>query len=146
MNNLQTLNRGSIGVLSTEFKVTSGGLIRFVKINGVAPTHPNVASGKYTAYADASFNTRLIAPTTAAARGYANFVSGLKTAFASSTTIDVINGLDQPFGPSGLMALDQLATPIPASDFTGATPRNPWSRAVGGTDLNNCAPGIQASF
>lgn len=147
LNAHQAGGRGAIGVVSTEFKQTAGGSLRFVKINGAAPTHANVASGRYTQYTDASLNTRVGATLpTASAAGYTAFLNVLKSDFADPAVIAVINGGNQTFGPSGLMALDALEASIPAPDFTGASGRNPWSRLVGGTDLNNCQPGKLAAF
>ncbi len=147
MNAHNTAGRGAIGVLSTEFKTTAGGQIRFVKLNGLAPTHANVAGGKYTQYTDASLNTRIGATLpTASALGYSAFLTTLKSDFSDPAVIAVINGGNQPFGPSGLMALDVLETTVPVADYTGAQGRNPWSRLVSGTDLNNCQPGKAAAF
>jgi ABC-type phosphate transport system substrate-binding protein len=143
LNKHNDFGRGAVGVTSTESKqVDVGGKWRFVKINGAAPTHANVAAGKYTQYSDASLNLRTgaILPTLSAA-GYSDFVTAFKTAFADPVTISVINGGSQTFGPSGLMALDALVSPVPTPDFTGASGRNPWSRLVGNTDLNNCQSG-----
>lgn len=139
--------RGAVGVLTTETKQTAGGNFRFVKIDGVAPTHAGVASGQYTKYSDASLNTRIGATLpTASAAGYSSFLTKLKSDFSDPAVISVINGGSQTFGASGLMALDVLESPVPAADFTGASGRNPWSRLVGGSDLNNCQPGKLASF
>ena len=139
--------RGAVGVLTTEHKQSPSTKWRFVKINGLAPTHANVASGKYTFYADAALNLRVGSDLpTLAANGYPNFINKLKSAFADPMIIRVLNGSAQSFGPSGLMALDNLLSPIPSPDFTGAEGRNPWSRSVGGTQLNNCQPGTMANF
>lgn len=142
LENHNRQSRGSIGVLSTEFRQSPAGLLRFVKANGVAPNHAGVASGEYQYYVDAALNTRtgLNLPT-ATALGYTNFLTRLRTSFASPAIIAVINGLPQTFGPTGLMALDALAVPVPAPDFTGAASRNPWSRLVGAAVLNNCQAG-----
>lgn len=138
----QTAGRGAIGVLSTETKQTAAGAFRFVKINGYAPTHANVARGLYTTYSDASINLRAgTTLPTLSALGYSNFVTVFKTAFANPATIAVINAGPQPFGPAGLMAMDAIASPLPKPDFTGVDGRNPWSRLVGNTDLNNCQAG-----
>ena len=143
----QSRARGAIGVLSTEYKQTAGGAVRFVKVNGVAPTHAQVAAGNYTYYTDASLNTRVgaVSPTASAA-GYPAFITLLKNSFANPATVAVINAGNQTFGPSGLMALDVLASPVPAADYTGVSGRNPWSRLVGGTELNNCQSGKAAAF
>lgn len=146
MNAHQAGGRGAIGVLSTEYKQTAAGSIRFVKVNGMAPTHANVAAGRYTQYTDASINTRVGTLPTASAAGYSAFLTRLKSDFADPSVIAVINSGNQTFGPSGLMALDALESPVPAPDFSGATGRNPWSRLVGGADLNNCQPGKLAAF
>jgi len=139
--------RAAIGVLTTEIKQTAAGLFRFVKVNGLAPTHANVARGRYTQYADASLNTRIGATLpTASALGYSAFLTTLKSDFSDPAVIAVINGGSQTFGPSGLMALDVLETSVPTPDYTGAQGRNPWSRLVSGTDLNNCQPGKAAAF
>ena len=147
MNAHQSGNRGAIGTLSTEFKVASAGSIRFVKINGIAPTYAGVASGQYTQYGDISLNTRIgVTLPTASALGYPAYLTFVKSSFANPATIEVVNGSNQPFGPSGLVALDQLVTPtVPPADYTGATARNPWSRVTSGV-LNNCQPGKAAAF
>lgn len=145
MEGLNANGHGAIGTLSTEYKQTPAGQLRFTKIGGVAPTHAQVASGAYQYYTDASLNTRIGTLPTASALGYPAFLTLLKNNFANPATVDVINAGDQTFGPSGLMALDALATPVPAADFSGATPRNPWSRLVGGSSLNNCQSG-KANF
>lgn len=147
LNKHQDGLRGAIGVLTTETKQAAGGKFRFVKINGLAPTHANVAGGKYTQYSDASLNTRVGATLpTASAPGYSSFLTKLKSDFADPAVVAVINGGAQTFGPAGLMALDSLGSPVPAADYTGASGRNPWSRLVGGTDLNNCQTGKAAAF
>ena len=103
----------------------------------------------YTYYGDVSLNLRnatvnSVGPTLSLT-GYSAFVNALRANFANPATIEIINGSNQPFGPSGLMALDAIASPLVASlDFTGATARNPWSRLVGNTTLNNCQPGKKA--
>lgn len=135
-------NRGAIGTLTTESKQSDAGKWRFVKISDKAPTHANVASGAYTAYGDSSINIRAtLSPSdglgTFEQPGYTQFVAALKAAFADPATIKIINGDPQPWGPSGLMALDALASPIPVPDFTGASARNPWTRVANGS-LNNC--------
>lgn len=147
MEGHQNQSRGAIGVLSTEYKQDVAGKIRFVKINGVAPTHAGVASGAYQQYADASLNTRVGATLpTASAAGYSAFLTTLKNSFANPATIAVINAGGQTFGASGLMALDALASTVPAADYDGSEGRNPWSRLVGGTALNNCQSGKAAAF
>ena len=125
--------------------------MRFTKINGVMPTYAGVASGAYTFYGDVSLNQRVAtangAVGTQAALGYPAYITAMKANFANPATIEIINGSSQPFGPSGIMALDALATPtVPVADFTGATARNPWSRLVGGSTLNNCQPGKAAKL
>lgn len=161
LNTHDTGGRGAIGTLSLEYKQTSANNVRFTKINGVLPTYAGVASGAYTFYGDVSLNKRITNPPagnfgsppvasnpaasgTDAALGYTTFIDKLKANFANPAIVEVINGSNQPFGPSGIMALDALAVPIPVADFTGATARNPWSRLVGGTTLNNCQPGKAA--
>lgn len=151
MNTHDTAGRGSIGVLSLEYKQTLANNVRFTKINGVMPTYAGVASGAYTFYGDVSLNQRVAtangAVGTQAALGYPAYITAMKANFANPATIEIINGSSQPFGPSGIMALDALATPtVPVADFTGATARNPWSRLVGGSTLNNCQPGKAAKL
>ncbi len=147
MNKHQAEGRAAIGTLSTEYKQVAGGSIRFAKANGVAPTYKGVASGQYTYYGDISLNTRIGATLpTAAALGYPAYLVALKAGFSNPATIEVVNGSNQTFGPSGLVALDAIAPTVPVADYTGATARNPWSRLVGGTDLNNCQPGKAAAF
>lgn len=147
MNKHQADGRAAIGVLSTEYKQTAPGSIRFAKANGVAPTYQGVASGQYQYYTDVSLNTRIGATLpTATALGYANYLTALKTAMADPAVVEVVNGSNQTFGPSGLMALDVLNPVVPVADYNGATAHNPWSRLVGGSDLNNCQSGKAAAF
>lgn len=146
MDTHQAGGRGAIGVLSTEYKATAGGNVRFVKVNGLAPTHANVASGAYTQYTDASLNTRVGATLpTASALGYSAYVSRMKSDFSDPAIIAVINAGSQLFGPSGLMSLDVLETTVPVADYTGAQARSPWSRLNSGS-LNNCQTGRAAAF
>ncbi len=147
MNKHQADGRASIGVLSTEYKQVAGGSIRFAKANGVAPTYAGVASGQYQYYTDVSLNTRIGSTLpTASALGYAAYLTAFKNGFANPATVEVINGSNQTFGPSGLVALDVLNSTVPVADYAGTTARNPWSRLVGGTDLNNCQSGKAAAF
>ena len=139
--------RGAVGVMTTETKQANFPKLRFVKINGVAPTQANVAKGVYTAYSDTSLNIRSSGSLlTASAAGYSDFLTAFKAQFADPLVVAVINGAPQPFGAAGLMALDNLVSPIPTADYTGGSGRNPWSRLVGGTDLNNCQAGKAAAF
>lgn len=126
-------NRGAIGILTGEDKPGSANW-RFVKLDGAAPTHANVAAGRYTRYTDASFNVRVNVNPTSSALGYTNFVNRFKADLANPTIIGLINGSDQTFGPSGLMASYVSGTP----DFTGANRVNPWNRLVGGASIDNC--------
>lgn len=147
MNKHQADGRASVGVLSTEFKQVAGGAVRFVKANGVAPTYKGVASGQYQYYTDVSLNTRLGATLpTASALGYANYLVAFKNGFAAPSTVEIINGSNQTFGPSGLVALDALNSTVPVADYLGTSARNPWSRLVGGVTLNNCQSGKAAAF
>ena len=147
MNKHQAEGRAAIGTLSTEYKQVAGGSVRFAKANGVAPTYRGVASGQYTYYGDIALNTRIGATLpTATALGYADYLVALKAGFSNPATIEIVNASNQTFGPSGLVALDVIAPVIPVADYTGATARNPWSRLVGGADLNNCQPGKAAAF
>ena len=146
MDTHQTGGRGAIGVLSTEYKSTVGGNVRFVKVNGLAPTHANVASGGYQQYTDAALNTRIGATLpTASALGYSAYVTRMKSDFSDPAIVAVINAGPQPFGNSGLMSLDVLETTVPVADYTGAQSRNPWSRLNSGL-LNNCQSGRAAAF
>ena len=150
MNAHDLAGRGAIGTLSLEYKQTLANNVRFTKINGILPTYAGVASGSYTFYGDVSLNQRVAAVGsvggTQSLPGYPAYITALRANFANPATIEIINGSNQPFGPSGLMALDALQTVIPVADFTGATARNPWSRLVGGSVLNNCQPGKAAKL
>jgi hypothetical protein len=147
LNKHNDAGRGAVGVMTTETKVSTSTKFAFAKISGVAPTQANVAAGKYAQYSDAAINLRTGATSpTASANNYSNFVTKFKAAFADGAIINVINGAPQPFGAAGVIALDNLVSPTPTADYTGAESRNPWSRLVGGTTLNNCQPGKAAAF
>lgn len=135
LTNHHGANRGAIGILTTEDKAGSANW-RFVKVDGFAPTQANAASGKYRFYVESALNTRSAgAFATSAALGYTAFVNRLVADFGNPTTIKLINGADQTFGAAGLMALLPTGgTP----DYTGASSVMPWTKAVGGTDSDNC--------
>jgi hypothetical protein len=146
----QGKGRGAIGILSTETKQTPAGNWRFVKINGYAPVHTQVAPGRYTQYTDSSLNlrigTNLPSATALGYSGTSGFIAKLRSDFSDPVLINIINAGAQTFGQAGLMALDSLQNPVPTADYTGSQSRNPWSRLVGGTTLNNCQPGKAAAF
>lgn len=135
MANHNAAGRGAIGILTTEDKPGTANW-RFVKVDGVAPTQANTASGKYRHYVESTINTRTAGTyATSAAAGYTAFVTRLKADFANPTTIKLINGADQLFGAAGLMALG-VAGGTP--DFSGASSVLPWTKLVSGTTLDNC--------
>lgn len=135
MNGHNTAGRGTIGMQTGETKPGASGW-RFVKVDGNAPIHADVASGRYPLWTQASINTRINVNPTASALGYSAFVSRIKADLANPTIVALINGSNQTFGPSGLMANYVSGTP----DFTGASVINPMNRLVGGTVVNNCQP------
>ncbi len=138
-HNLQ--GRGAIGMQTGETKPGTFNF-RYVKVDGAAPTQADVAAGKYTLYVDSSINTRVNVNPTASAAGYSAFVTRLKADFKNATIIKLINGTDQSFGPSGLMASYDAAV---SPDYTGASSVIPWNKLVGGATVDNCqAP--KASF
>jgi hypothetical protein len=135
MINHNAAGRGAIGMLTTEDKAGTANW-RFVKVDGVAPTQANAASGKYRHYVESTINTRTAgAFATSAALGYTAVVNRLKADFANPATIKLINGADQPFGAAGLMALGVSGGTV---DFTGASSVLPWTKLVSGTSLDNC--------
>jgi hypothetical protein len=135
-------NRGAIGEQTGETKPGALGW-RFVKVDGNAPIHADVAAGRYPYVVMSSINTRINNNPTASALGYADFVTRLKSDFKNPATIKLINGSDQTFGPSGLMASFPGLPAVP--DFTGASAVIPWNKDVGGTTVNNCQP-LKAPF
>ena len=149
LDKFQTSGVGGVGILPTTTVVNDGpnfgtANVRFVRLDGLAPVQRNVASGAYTAYADAVLNINK--NTTNARDGYTAYISRLKSDLANGAIVNLLNK-DQPFGQAGLMALDVLQTVVPAADFTGASHRNPWTRTVGGkAALNNCQQAKAATF
>lgn len=134
MNGHNTNSRGSIGMQTGETKPGSSGW-RFVKVDGNAPIHADVASGRYPYWTQASINTRIGATLpTASAAGYSAYVARIKADLANPTIVALVNGADQTFGKSGIMANYVSGTP----DFTGASIINPMNRLVGGSAVDNC--------
>ena len=131
MGKHQDDGRGAVGTLTTETltlasttstvqAVIDATKLRFLKVNGLAPTAANVIAGSYTFYGDATLNTRasnLNANDTA-------FVTALKANFAATPVA-------QPFGNAGLLELNIV---------TGLTTGNPFNRIVSG-EQNNCQQG-----
>jgi len=137
--------RGAIGILTAEDKAGTANW-RFVKVDGVAPNQAQAAAGKYRHYVESFLNTRTSgAFATASALGYSAFVSRLSTDLADPAIIKAINGADQPFGASGLMALYTRQASAPALDFAGTTSVLPWTK-VSGADVNNCQAPYAAGF
>jgi hypothetical protein len=140
LTNHNTAGRGAIGILTTEDKYdgSAAGDYRFVKIDGIAPNQANAAAGKYRGYAESFLNVRTSgAFATSAAPGYSAVVTRLKTDLANPAIIKLINGADQAFGASGLMALLSKQTAGTAPDFTGASSVIPWTKTAG-TSVDNC--------
>lgn len=133
--------RGAIGMLATTER-PQGNNWRFVKIDGAAPNHANVASGRYPYYTEATLNLRAVGGgnvlATASASGYSSFVARLRSDFSNAQQIRAVNGGPQSFGSTGVMAQMFEQSPYPAPDFTGVNTVNPWSKRVGASDLNNC--------
>jgi hypothetical protein len=136
MNGHNANSRGSIGMQTGETKPATAAGWRFVKVDGNAPIHADVASGRYQFWTQASINTRIGATLpTASALGYSAYVSRIKTDLKNPTIVALVNGSDQTFGKSGIMAnLPTGGTP----DFTGASIINPMNRLVAGTTVDNC--------
>ncbi len=137
--------RGAIGILTTEDKAGTANW-RFVKVDGVTPNQAQTAAGKYRHYVESFLNTRSSGTfATATASGYSAFVTRLTSDLANPAIIKQINGVDQPFGPAGLMALYTAQATPPALDFTGASSIIPFTKAVG-ADVNNCQAPYAAGF
>lgn len=123
LNRFQAQGKGGVGILATDAIISTSGNtaaaadnIRFVKINGVAPTVANVINGSYPYYADASLNTN-------AANLVGNqltFYTALKQQFAIFPAVQV-------WGNTGA---------VPLNEVTGLTTGNPWSRTTNGA-VNN---------
>lgn len=145
--------RGAIGILTAEDIASATTNWRFVKVNGgtatnrgYAPTIADVAAGRYQFWTEPTLNylpaTATTAPYGSTTPVVTNFIARLKFQFADPVGLQI----QQPFGPSGLMALWSLQTSAPALDFTGVSGVNPWSRLVGGATLDNCQMGKAANF
>lgn len=144
--NHNAAGRGAIGILTAEDIASAATNWRFVKVNGGtatqrgdAPTHGDIAAGRYQFWTVPSLNY-LAATNTG---DYAVFLTRFKFELKDPVGLAIA----QPFGASGLMANWNLqgnsALPL---DFAGTTGVNPWSRLVGGTTLNNCQMGKAANF
>jgi hypothetical protein len=134
--NHDTAGRGAVGIQTAESKPGSAAW-RYIKIDMKAPTQANTARGEYTLYSDTSINTRIGVNPTASALGYSAFLTRFISDLKNPTIIKLINGSDQTFGSSGLMASYVSGTP----DFTGVSSVNPWNRLVGGSVIDNCQTG-----
>jgi hypothetical protein len=131
--------RGAIGILTSEDIASAATNWRFVKVNGAAPVHADVASGNYQFWTVPTLN---YLAATAATAPYTNVLTRFKFEFADPVGL----AIQQPFGPSGLMALWALQAGAPALNFTGSNSVNPWGRLVGGATLDNCQSGKAANF
>ena len=154
-------NRGAIGMLTAEELAGATTNWRFLKISGdrtgtdgptvdrgYAPTHADVAAGRYQFWTIASLNYTSATANTAALVGLPGYIgaNGFINRFRFQFADPVGLAIAQPFGPSGLMANWDLQAGNPALNFTGSTGVNPWSRKVGGATLNNCQIGKGANL
>lgn len=123
LNRFQAQGKGGVGILATDALISTTGNttaasdnIRFVKINGVAPTVANVINGSYSYYADASLNTN------------ASNLTGDQQTFYTALKVQIANfPAVQIWGNTGAVDLNSV---------TGQTTGNPWTRATGGV-VNN---------
>jgi hypothetical protein len=141
-----TGNRYAIGMQTMETIATPSATFRYVKVDGATPNHAGVASGRYLFWTVPTINylasnvtsvavtgTATTAPVTSA-DVYGNVLAQVKYELRDPVGL----AIQQPFGPSGLMALYRLQSPLPARDFTGASSINPWDKNISSTVISNC--------
>jgi hypothetical protein len=138
-----TNGRGAIGILTAEDIAKSTDNWRFVKVDGYAPTHANVAKGSYQFWTVPHLNYTAATGALAGYTGVNGFIARLKFQLRDPVGL----AIQQPFGASGLMAnWDLQGNPLLALDFAGTSGVNPWGRKVGGAATDNCQMGKAANF
>jgi hypothetical protein len=124
---LNTLGKGAIGTLTTESVSTADW--KHVRLNGVLSNYANVKNGSYTAYGDASLNTR-VSP--AIGTDHSNFKTKFFGAFGATPTLHPAFGsTTTDAGKAGLLELNSV---------TGLTTGNPYTRSNADGNLENCVP------
>jgi hypothetical protein len=135
--------RWAVGIQSLEKKTSASSKFRFVKVDGVAPTLANVASGKYRDWAENTFqywtdhqfsanateNTALKKLTDAL----------IKSAGAPEVMAALNTGYTHTFGAAGAyLAVPTNFTPEANGAFLASRPVNQYSHATSTADTNNC--------
>jgi len=132
LNKHQSGGRGAIGTLTTE--AVGNANWKHVRINGLLPNYANVKAGAFTAYGDASLNTR-VAPAPDA--DHAFFLTAFKANFAVTPVLHPAFGdVNTDAGKAGLMTIDAI---------TGTPDGNPFSRTNDAGVVDNCRP-ARANF
>ncbi len=137
-NNAQLELNWAIGVQSTENNVSLSKDYRFIKVNGVAPTIENAATGKYEDWVETSFQWRKVAqggPT-----GDTLVVLQKIAADSGKPTI-ISTNLNPSFvhtwGQGGYLALASNGHAV-TNPFSASNPVTPFSHTAGGSP-NSCS-------
>ncbi len=127
----------ALGTQSTEKNADLADDYRFIKVNGIAPTLENAASGKYLDWAEQTFqwrNTTSNGPT-------GDSLVVIETIAAQASTPTTIAGLNASFkhtwGDAGYMAVSTNFAPSTTGTLDLAAPVIPYTHAPKGK-LDNC--------
>jgi len=143
LNNFENNTKPAFGILSMETSTaasTTGEKLRFIKIDGQAPTLLNVANGKYGLWASVSFQYKstLAAPALTAA-------TSLKSLLAKDAVLKDVNlTISQSFGSAGdfgYLSAPATARTLPVTSLASDL-SSPWTKSVSGTQ-NNCLTGVK---
>jgi len=143
LNNFENNTKAAFGILSMETSTaagTAGEKVRFIKIDGQAPTLLNVANGKYGLWASVSYQYKstLAAPALTAA-------TSLKSLLAKDAVLKDVNlTISQSFGSAGdfgYLSAPTAARSLPVTSLASDL-SSPWTKSVSGTQ-NNCLTGVK---
>ena len=135
--------RWAVGIQSLEKKTSASSKFRFVKLDGVAPTLANVASGKYRDWVENTFqywtNHEFSANATenTALKKLTDTI--IKSAGAPEVMAALNAGFTHTFGASGaFLAVPTNFTPEANGAFLASRPVNPYSHATASVPANAC--------
>jgi len=143
LNNFQTNSKAAFGILSLETPTAAGTVgenVRFIKIDGQAPTLLNVANGKYGLWASVSYQYKstLAAPALTAA-------TSLKALLGNANVLKDVNlTISQSFGSAGDFGYLAAPTAVRALPVTSLASdlSSPWTKSINGVQ-NNCLTAVR---
>ncbi len=139
-NNTTSAKVWAIGLQSTEKNATLSYGYRFIKVDGVAPTLENAATGRYLDFAEVTWQWLQPGVAGAPTGDKLKIIQKIaKDAGKPSILAGIDAGLKHPFGYGGYLAVSAAGNTVPAGyTFSVANPISTYTHAPGKAALDNC--------